>query len=130
MGTIKWKWPDDQGREHKFVVLKFWWCHVQDRNVVPTDDTVLMNVDCGGDLQHLRHFVAVDHVNKKVVLSIQGTFSLSEIVVDVTGFSREHKEESLLLMGPIFISVHHSLSLPPQKKQPMTSQQGSVGTLI
>jgi hypothetical protein len=59
---------------------------------VPTDDIVLMDVDYGGDSQHLRHFVAVDHVNKKVVLSIRGTFSLSDVVVDVAAFSREYKD--------------------------------------
>ena len=38
---------------------------------------------------HLRHFVAVDHENEKVVLAIRGTFSLSEMVVNIAGFSRE-----------------------------------------
>ena len=48
-----------------------------------------MDVDYGNDINHLRHFVAVDHANKKVVLSIRGTFTLSEIVVDVAAFSRK-----------------------------------------
>jgi hypothetical protein len=80
---------------------------------VPTDDIVLMDVDHGGDSQHLRHFVAVDHVNKKVVLSIRGTFSLSDVVVDVAAFSREYKDESLSLICSISIVIHHSLFLPP-----------------
>lgn len=36
----------------------------------------------------LRHFVAVDHARRQVVLSIRGTFSLSEIILDVAGFTR------------------------------------------
>ena len=48
-----------------------------------------MDVDYGNDINHLRHFVAVDHANRKVVLSVRGTFTLSEIVVDVAGFSRK-----------------------------------------
>mmetsp|Transcript_21464 Transcript_21464/g.47920 ORF Transcript_21464/g.47920 Transcript_21464/m.47920 type:complete len:528 (-) Transcript_21464:440-2023(-) len=54
------------------------------------------------DSNYLRHFIAVDHARKKVVLSIRGTFNLSEIVVDVAGFSRPfmkgeaHSEMSLM----------------------------------
>ena len=55
---------------------------------VPENDIVLMDVDYDGDVNHLRHFIAVDHANKKVVLAIRGTFSLSEVVVDVAAFSR------------------------------------------
>ena len=44
---------------------------------------------------HLRHFVAVDHANAKVVLSIRGTFSLSEMVVDVAGFSSKFLRQSI-----------------------------------
>ena len=57
---------------------------------VPEDDIVLMDVDYGNDINHLRHYVAVDHTNKKVVLAIRGTFTLSEIVVDVAAFSRKY----------------------------------------
>lgn len=56
---------------------------------VPTESIVLMDVDYDGDARHLRHFVAIDHEHEKVVLSIRGTFSLQEIVVDVAGFSRD-----------------------------------------
>jgi hypothetical protein len=80
---------------------------------VPTDDIVLMDVDYGGDSRHLRHFVAVDHVNKKVVLSIRGTFSLSEVVVDVAGFSRKYKDECLLRICSIFIFIIAHFSFPP-----------------
>jgi hypothetical protein len=56
---------------------------------IPPDDIVLMDVDYDGDSSHLRHFVAVDHMQKKVVLSIRGTFNLAEIVLDVAGFTKE-----------------------------------------
>jgi hypothetical protein len=55
---------------------------------VPAKDIVLIDVDYDGDTNHLRHFVALDHEHGKIVLSIRGTFSLQEIVVDVAGFSR------------------------------------------
>lgn len=54
---------------------------------VPEEDIVVLDVDYDGDVQHLRHIVAVDHVNKKVVLAIRGTFSIGELVVDAAGFS-------------------------------------------
>jgi hypothetical protein len=56
---------------------------------VPAEDIVLIDVDYDGDTNHLRHFVALDHEHGKIVLSIRGTFSLQEIVVDVAGFSRD-----------------------------------------
>eukprot|EP00547_Thalassionema_nitzschioides_P013082 CAMPEP_0194262378 /NCGR_PEP_ID=MMETSP0158-20130606/46511_1 /TAXON_ID=33649 /ORGANISM="Thalassionema nitzschioides, Strain L26-B" /LENGTH=598 /DNA_ID=CAMNT_0039002533 /DNA_START=147 /DNA_END=1943 /DNA_ORIENTATION=- len=62
---------------------------IGDHIAVPPEDIVLMDVDYDGDASHLRHFIAIDHEHKKVVLSIRGTFSLAEIVVDVAGFSRE-----------------------------------------
>jgi hypothetical protein len=54
---------------------------------VPVDDIVVFDVDYDGDAQHLRHIVAVDHKHQKVVLAIRGTFSLSEVIVDVAGFT-------------------------------------------
>ena len=56
---------------------------------VPEEDIASLDVDYDGDGNHLRHFVAVDHINRKVVLAIRGTFSLSEVIVDVASFSRE-----------------------------------------
>ena len=58
---------------------------------VPEDDIVLADVDYSGDVNNLRHFVAVDHAHKKVVLAIRGTFTLSEILVDVAAFSRKFR---------------------------------------
>ena len=56
---------------------------------VPSDDIRLLDVNYDGDSHHLRHFVAIDHVNQKVVLAIRGTFNLQEVIVDVTAFTRE-----------------------------------------
>ena len=57
---------------------------------VPPEDIVLMDVsNYNGDSSHLRHMVVVDHKHEKVVLSIRGTFSLEEIVLDVAAFSEE-----------------------------------------
>jgi hypothetical protein len=47
-----------------------------------------MDVDYGGDTNHLRHMVAVDQTQQQVILAIRGTFSLSKLVVDAAGFSR------------------------------------------
>mmetsp|Transcript_2113 Transcript_2113/g.6094 ORF Transcript_2113/g.6094 Transcript_2113/m.6094 type:complete len:526 (+) Transcript_2113:108-1685(+) len=56
---------------------------------LPSKDVVLTDLDeDSGESNHLRHFVAVDHARKKVILSIRGTFNLAECVVDVVGFSR------------------------------------------
>lgn len=55
---------------------------------IPEQDMAVMDVDYDGNSMHLRYFVAVDHVDKKVILAIRGTFSLSEIVTDVAAFSR------------------------------------------
>jgi hypothetical protein len=62
---------------------------VSEHIAVPEHDIVAMDVEYGGDSNHLRHFVAVDHAHKKVVLAIRGTFTISELVVDAAGFSRK-----------------------------------------
>ena len=56
---------------------------------IPEDDIVLADVEYSGDVNNLRHYVAVDHANQKIVLAIRGTFTLSEIIVDVAAFTRE-----------------------------------------
>jgi len=56
---------------------------------VPEEDIIVVDVDYDGDGHYLRHFVAVDHAHQKVVLAIRGTFTVSEIVVDVAAFSRK-----------------------------------------
>jgi hypothetical protein len=57
--------------------------HIQ----VPEQDIAVMDVEYDGDGMHLRHFVAVDHEHRKVVLAIRGTFNLAEIVTDVAAFT-------------------------------------------
>jgi predicted rRNA methylase YqxC with S4 and FtsJ domains len=54
---------------------------------IPESDMVRVDVSFRGDSKYLRHFVAVDHVNRQVVLAIRGTFNLSEIIVDIGGFT-------------------------------------------
>lgn len=56
---------------------------------VAQEDIVLMDVDYGGAADYLRHFVAIDHKHKAVVLSIRGSFSVSDMIIDVAGFSSE-----------------------------------------
>lgn len=56
---------------------------------VPAKDIHLLDIDYQGDANHLRHFVAIDHKNEKVVLSIRGTFSPQEIMVDICAFSKD-----------------------------------------
>ena len=58
--------------------------HVFDPAIESNDDLELQDVS---DVHLLRHFVAVDHSSRKIVLSIRGTFSMSEVMVDVTAFS-------------------------------------------
>ena len=67
---------------------------------IPEDDIVLADVEYSGDVNNLRHFVAVDHANQKVVLAIRGTFTLSEIIVDVAAFSREFSPWILNIFCP------------------------------
>ena len=49
---------------------------------IPEDDIVAMFTKPGGDLELLRHFVAIDKSKKEVVLAIRGTFSFSESLID------------------------------------------------
>eukprot|EP00980_Cylindrotheca_fusiformis_P001349 scaffold338_cov116-Cylindrotheca_fusiformis.AAC.14 len=57
---------------------------------VPTEDIHLLDIDYKykGNSNHLRHFVAVDHKHEKVVLTIRGTFSPDEVMVDICAFSK------------------------------------------
>jgi hypothetical protein len=75
---------------------------ISDHVGVPEKDIVLMDVDHGGDPHHLRHFVAIDHANRQVVLSIRGTFSLSEMVVDAAGFSSKISKCTYHLFASFF----------------------------
>ncbi len=54
---------------------------------LPEDDVVLSNVAYGTGHGALRHLVAVDHLNRKIILAVRGTFTLSEMVDDLVGFT-------------------------------------------
>jgi hypothetical protein len=52
---------------------------------IPPSDFVVWDVDYRGSDLHLRHLVAVNHAHQEVVLSLRGTFSLAELVIDTAG---------------------------------------------
>jgi hypothetical protein len=51
-------------------------------NVEPEDIRILA-VDYGGDMNMLRHFVAIDRTTQSVVLALRGTLSVSGALVDM-----------------------------------------------
>lgn len=53
---------------------------------ISQSDIYMMNMS-DDEVSTLRHFVAVDHERQKVVLSIRGTLTLSEVVMDIGAFS-------------------------------------------
>lgn len=55
---------------------------------IPESD-MIMFVKPGGSVQCLRHFIAVDHKNKEVILALRGTYSLSELLVDASADNRD-----------------------------------------
>jgi Lipase (class 3) len=57
-------------------------------DVAPADIRIL-SVDDGGDVNVLRHFVAIDRQTSSVVLAIRGTLSISGALVDMKGFDGE-----------------------------------------
>ena len=54
---------------------------------IPEEDIFLMNL-LDDQVETLRFFIAVDHTNKAVVLSIRGSLTVKEILIDIAGFSR------------------------------------------
>lgn len=69
---------------HEIETLKSISLHIG----VPTQD-IVMFAKPGGSNDILRHFVAVDRAARQVILAIRGTFSVSEIVIDVDADSRK-----------------------------------------
>lgn len=55
--------------------------------VADAEDAVVMDVSEGASMDCLRHFVAVDRVQKALVFAVRGTFSVSELVTDLVGFT-------------------------------------------
>lgn len=77
---------------------------------IPKEDLIVMDLDYKGNYTELRHFVAVDHANKKVVVAIRGTFSASECVVDIDAYSREYTLAEVCNYTPLFALSHPILS--------------------
>jgi len=53
-------------------------------NILP-EHVQILYVDDGGDMKVLRHYVAIDHETKSVVLALRGTLSISGALVDMQG---------------------------------------------
>jgi len=53
-------------------------------NVDATDIRIL-DVNDGGDMKVLRHFVAIDRETRSVVLALRGTLSISGALIDMKG---------------------------------------------
>jgi hypothetical protein len=54
---------------------------------IPEENIYLMNLS-DDHVETLRFFIAVDHINKNIVLSIRGSLTVKEIIIDIAGFSR------------------------------------------
>jgi hypothetical protein len=50
---------------------------------IDPSDVRIVKMNHGGDLEVLRHFVAVDHNSKSVVLALRGTLSISGALIDI-----------------------------------------------
>ena len=60
---------------------------VSEHTHIPKEDLYLMNLsDKIGTT--LRFFIAVDHTNKAIILSIRGSLTVKEIIIDIAGFSK------------------------------------------
>lgn len=55
---------------------------------IPQTD-IIMFVNPGGSTKYVRHFIAVDEDKKEVILAIRGTYSLSELLVDASGETKD-----------------------------------------
>jgi hypothetical protein len=67
---------DDNYQVHKAIAF-----HSGIPNI---NDIRILEINDGGDMHLLRHFVAIDHASKSVVLAIRGTLSVSGALVDMT----------------------------------------------
>ena len=59
--------------------------HKISQHVGIRESDMIMFVKPGGSTKVLRHFIAVDHSKKEVILALRGTYSLSELLVDASG---------------------------------------------
>ena len=57
-------------------------------NLQSLSDIVHMDIDhSSSNIDILRHFIAIDHTQEQIIVSVRGTFTLSEFFVDVAAFS-------------------------------------------
>jgi hypothetical protein len=79
-------------------------------NVVPEDIRIL-EVNDGGDMHVLRHFVAIDREISSVVLAIRGTLSVSGALVDMQAMDcKPIMEQCLSAVGSIFFLTFSNFS--------------------
>jgi hypothetical protein len=67
---------DDNYQVHKAIAFH--------SGISDVNDIRILEVNDGGDMHLLRHFVAIDRTSKSVVLAIRGTLSVSGALVDMT----------------------------------------------
>jgi hypothetical protein len=67
---------DDNYQIHKAIAFH--------SGISDVNDIRILEVNDGGDMHLLRHFVAIDHLSQSVVLAIRGTLSVSGALVDMT----------------------------------------------
>ena len=67
---------DDNYQVHKAIAFH--------SGIPDVNDIRILEINDGGDMHLLRHFVAIDHSSKSVVLAIRGTLSVSGALVDMT----------------------------------------------
>lgn len=60
--------------------------------LIDDQDVEYIFIDAGGSLTVLRHFIAVDHASKSIVLAIRGTLSISGALVDMQAMNVEFCE--------------------------------------
>ena len=60
-------------------------------NLQSLSDIVHMDIDhSSSNIDILRHFIAIDHTQEQIIVSVRGTFTLSEFFVDVAAFSSKY----------------------------------------
>jgi hypothetical protein len=57
---------------------------------IQPDDVRYLHVLEGGDMKVLRHFIAVDHFHKQIVMALRGTLSISGALVDIQAMDCEY----------------------------------------
>jgi hypothetical protein len=71
---------------------------------IDANDICIVEVNDGGDMHLLRHFVAIDHTSRSVVLAIRGTLSVSGALVDMTGMDCKSPSLCFLFLFHAFVT--------------------------